>query len=714
MIRKVIIPFAVFFLFTSVASASVGTRSNAVEDGIGYRTNLIDPLNPYATSSKRMLWSLLKKYGIVPQDSGIPRYRYSSPELTSSDYASRIRELLTSEYKGLDFPKYLYGYGICDSNNYSSALAFIEAAAQEHGRSDATDRLIVARHHILKFCNLETSELPRFLEEVSTLLEPLRANEHFASWVAYLDGAMFFYKQRFEEARASFSSISAQHSSWLKDTADYMAVRIAKGDVEKSERLPGAIRGYLRSHPKGRYAETVRHLGRIIFRLNDDRMGLIQATHKDFARVVAQNPLESVEQKLSFLYEAVFDTEAIFDIPEKTGAIAKMHPLAVVATLLVEISNDGPKEDTPIQVWRSRFNKGLELSTSYSGLSNYFDLLLLVHEQKFTDIAQTIINREEYGPLYGDALILKARALGRIGHHQDSADLWLDISKEYPLYNALTEAATAYVHRRKFVDFARLGKSWMTDFSAVKTSKDQWWYDEFDVSVKAFYARFQPYRNLLRAGFETMVSTEEAMSVYSDSTLSPIIRFLAAEPIMRTTLLTGNYSEYIRVATRVFDAEFDFNWAKGDGSQDADLIAAYRYIIPKIEALIQNPDDPDALTTVGYFLYSKDRFPKCSKGVTLWESSFGKCDNEKFEGYPRDQLRPIDLLSKALSIYKSQPIRTTAEAKVLRILIFCFKGNEFRCVRGAKDAYPESVRKGYFQRLHKYFPKAAKRTPYWY
>ncbi len=746
MFRNIVFSILILFLTISAVSASYDSRTRASKDGIGYRSKQIDPLNPYATSSKRMLWSLLEKYELVPGDTEFPKYRFSStPILNRENYVTRVRKLLYSDKQYFYVAKDQYGYGLCETNNYSSALAFMSATVKEHGRTVNTDRLIIARNNILEICNLKKSEAQSVWKEINKLLRPLQSQDSYAPWIEYLQGSLYFYSQLLDRARAKFSSIEANSQSWVKDTADYMEVRIQKANID-SLRIPmtraaqsnpkqylernipsvaprleraifklrQAMSRYLSSHPTGLYVETVLGLNRFVFWLNGDRKALIAATHHDFARIIDSRALVSNDNKMSFLFEAINSTEAIFDIPNEAGNNFIMHPLAVVSALLAEISNGGLEEDTPTQSWRNRFASSDMPFASFQGLSNYFELLLLARNHKYRDIVEYQFNSKDLGPLYIDALILKARAFAKIGKHMEAATVWLSASQETPLYGALTEVANAYVRTGQFSKFAKMEKTWMTDLSPAKKTKNKWLSDELGIDIKTFYSTHQPYRNLLRRGFETMVSSEEAASIYSDISLNPVIRFLAAEPTLRSNLLEGKYVSFISTAKQVFDSSFDASKFNNDIGEEAELVVAYRNLLPQVEALVSNSSDPDALTTIGYFLYNKKRFPKCFGEISLWEITLNKCDDEQSKEYPVDQVRPIDLFSKALSIYRTQPKRAFGEAKVLRILIFCFKGNEANCVRGSEDSFPKSLRKKYFQRLHKYFPEEAKRTPYWY
>jgi len=67
-----------------------------------------------------------------------------------------------------------------------------------------------------------------------------------------------------------------------------------------------------------------------------------------------------------------------------------------------------------------------------------------------------------------------------------------------------------------------------------------------------------------------------------------------------------------------------------------------------------------------------------------------------------------------LSIFKKEGKRQPSEARLLRIMIYCFKGNQLSCVRNSEADTSSVARRSWFRRLHKLYPRAAKRTPYWY
>lgn len=754
--------------------------SPAVHEGIALRPNSIDPMHQHS-DREWMFRILLNKYNLIPAND--PYLAAPTNGLYGPDDVQMLlsnKSIWNSYVNGLKnrVKKYHYNYGICKTNDYPTALEFMEAASKELGRSSDTDKLIIARYHLLSLCLIKKSDLPNFLQEFNAILLPLRAKEKYTPWADYLDGARYFYESNLDKSKNKFLAIKGDSSGWLKDTADYMKVRCAMKTSHLL--LSQEIEKYLSLHPRGRYADTVKNLKRYVFKKNiefcsvstayewpspghrvdhnlmmhlsrfceDDVNSLVSATHRDFIRIFSKNSATSTEDKLYFLTEAIEHTTAIFTAPMETKELS-MHPLTVVAQLLDKVNSENSENSLKIinfllgvirgavdgiksffstqkttgkapsalakkssHIWLDRFNKDKARNQNFPGLASYFNLLLLIHEKNFNTIVQKNIHAEDFGPLYPDALILKIRAMEKLEKHVDAGKLWFSTSLKHPQYNGLTEVATGYFRAGQFAEFAKLPTSWMTTISNGE-EEPSYRHTEFDLDVKSFYKIYTPYRNLLRRGFETMVSFEEAIPIYTDDTLSPIIRFLAAEPILRSYLLESNYSSFLDTAKRVFDSKFESYWNKNDRSQDAGLIVAYKDLLPTVESLTLHPDDPAALTTVGHFIYSKHRFTKCDVGVSEWELSLGICEDGP--RYNADIIRPIDLFTKALEIYTLKQERTQEEAKLLRTLIYCFKGsNIHKCVRGSDDMFPNEIRRRYWQRLQKYFPKEAKRTPYWY
>ena len=130
------------------ASSSYSTR--AIEEGIGYRSNLLDPANPYASGSRYLLETLLRRYSLFPADDKRDR------RPTNKMYLEGMKRLLSSPriMSKITAPldSYHYAYGICETNDYPAALEYMEQVVAEFGRSGEADRLVLARHNLLGSC----------------------------------------------------------------------------------------------------------------------------------------------------------------------------------------------------------------------------------------------------------------------------------------------------------------------------------------------------------------------------------------------------------------------------------------------------------------------------------------------------------------------------------------------------------------------------------
>jgi len=172
-----------------------------------------------------------------------------------------------------------------------------------------------------------------------------------------------------------------------------------------------------------------------------------------------------------------------------------------------------------------------------------------------------------------------------------------------------------------------------------------------------------------------------------------------------------------------------------------------RRIDSRLGLLQKNPNDPRTLVEVGYFIYSEKIHPTCYGKASLFIRHHSKACAEYIESKPKfsafsrgvgdykqkweqyfqamqvhmnlvweGTLVPVDLFVLALEQYEKLSKSDQEEARVLRILIFCFKGvtNQANCVRNRESDYPNLVRGEWYRKLHEKFPEAAKKTPYWY
>ena len=86
----IIISFVVSAIANTSAQASTETSTYALEDGIGYRSNLLDPANPYAIDSTYLLETLLRRYNLLPDEKS------GDTRPSDSQYLDRVKKLLSS------------------------------------------------------------------------------------------------------------------------------------------------------------------------------------------------------------------------------------------------------------------------------------------------------------------------------------------------------------------------------------------------------------------------------------------------------------------------------------------------------------------------------------------------------------------------------------------------------------------------------------------
>ncbi|MBT3786800.1 MAG: hypothetical protein HOC33_04970 [Alphaproteobacteria bacterium] len=732
-----IISLVVSVIANTSAQASTETSTYALEDGIGYRSNLLDPANPYAIDSTYLLETLLRRYKLLPDEKS------SDTRPSDSQYLDRVKKLLSSQKLkheiSAPFEGYHYAYGICATNDYPAALSFMEQIVVSLGKGEATDNLIMGRHNLLFTCELDGTERDKNIKAIKLRVAPKNFDKNFRPWVQYLLGTMHYYTSNLREAAQLFSgasSVARNKSSWLYDTSNYMLVRIAKFLMEEgklpAESFENLIDKHQAEYSRSRYFDTVegyRRLARVFANCNAEQAQFSwsrcqSSLHSDntyleilaahFSKYFRPNlSVDTVSQRMSIYREMTF----LGDFSNMSGS-----PLWLAYEMMRAVTGISGSNEVSTRDWSSEILKQGDQFDGFPGLRAYTKILELILNRDFKAIIELSISREDYGVLVSDAKLMQARSYYLLGKYNLAIKAWETLSLEEPTFNGLTEIANSYFKKGNFADFAYYRAGWMTDLSDRWNTSNSLGYhgDEFDFNPKTFFEATRPYLNLLRRGFEAFVEPKTARLIYADKSLPPIIRFLAAEPVMRDHLLVGEYRSFLMVWKEVFDSRFRMNMEPVHFVSDRRLIASYLSIKTSVTKLIENPDDAVAMTDLGYFLYEKHRFPRCfvsfdeyregiSSKVSLWEENLGGCKKISSRG-----VSPFDMFARALSIFKKEGKRQPSEARLLRIMIYCFKGNQLSCVRNSEADTSSVARRSWFRRLHKLYPRAAKRTPYWY
>lgn len=706
----------------------------ACADSIGYRSNLIDPLNPYARPKYLMATQVLKRYGMLHAaiDSVGNDFGSSKDHALSQDaYVTKVRAYLSTPDAFTvekPFDKYHYAWGRCESNDLPSAIAFIDAVYHAIGKGASADALIMARHRLLQLCQVENEQAQiALINEIEASLLSLGGDARAADWLTYLGAAAAFYQESSggEEGDISprlFTSLRESNFDWVSDTADYMAVRMAKekldyGDVTAVEDLEIARDAYLLNHQNGRYVSTVRDLGLYLARYHPDEEKAFEMMAARFDEVLGKESSLPADQRESVLRDLMVGSDvglAMKTPPPKALSSVDLHPLLLTSILLTEVGS----YNAPLEVnWSETTQRARGRMGAYHGLEPYTELLLHAIAGDYTKIAAGTYDEATYGPLLADAILLQARAYERLDQQSLAIQSWTRLLTTTPTFNALTEIANQLVAADRFADFAYLPLSLVSAFDDGPADGDFFCRTEFSGGVDAFLQREDPFRHLLHEGFAHFVAPTDALVVSGDSKLHPLARYYASEPIMRKQLMYADYEGFLKMSSFLTSESFldGLTERYPDGHEASEMVAGYTEAISLVERLLDDPEDADALTRLGYFRYSKQLWFNCDYRETLWARTLSAYGCKNLPATSKKPLAPIEMFSQALSHYKEQPMRTAEEASLLRIMIYCFKGrtNASNCTFGDTENYPESARKGYFDRLIKEFP-TSEHAEYWY
>ena len=209
--------------------------TNAVLDGIGYRSNLIDPRNPYASSERRNFGVLLARLGMIedwtdvggaataparaaPGDS----YEDEVAILEDDAYASYLHDVLAPRRLD-DLLPFTPRYARCLWTSFETTQRYIRALTSVHAPHEMRARLVAARHRLAPAPGecVAPDSLDGYLEALRGIDGP-----QWRPWRDYLEGAARFHAEDYGNAARVFARIP-RTDTWLGATAAYMQVRTA-------------------------------------------------------------------------------------------------------------------------------------------------------------------------------------------------------------------------------------------------------------------------------------------------------------------------------------------------------------------------------------------------------------------------------------------------------------------------------------------------------
>ena len=786
MSRILIVPAAAVAMTAILASGQApaswgGWRTNAVLDGIGYRSNLIDPHNPHASSERRNFGVLLARLGMIKDWTDIggavnapthaapgDPHRDEVTILEDEEYTSYLHDVIAPHRLDDLFPftpHYTDYYTGC-SESHETTQRYIRALMSAHPPHEMRARLVAARHRLVpgSYECLAPDSLDGYLEALRGIDGP-----QWRPWRDYLEGAANFHAENYGNATRAFARIP-RTDTWLGATAAYMLVRTAfrqlrerEADRYWSEReaedhgawdahwrqLAGAIEDFERGRLDWGYRLDVLHLRMYAARMSrqperaadlyaaelarhlgpDREAGMASSLFHQFANrelwtgvvsVAWDNPLWQVNRLLAALVQV--DNYRKASSPyRRERAIPQLAVDETAATLAASLASGAAAFD------------------AFPGLGVYARALVAYAGEDYGQVVSSVpaatAGAEHFLP---DLLLLKARSQAALGEHWDGAMTWREIALRWPALNAAGEAGRAAVKAGRFADFARLdwdlsaapdGQGWRSiiyddltsKFVATYSLRYPPWRDgarstDYEMAGPAhFLDAKRPIHNVLREGLARFTDPERSAEIARDATLPPTLRWYALEPLLRASLVGGDYRTHVNLSELTAEVQRALEARAAAWWQGPEALWRWRDIAPIARKLKQDADDAESVMTVGYFLYSKHIYPVCEQETaTLWSHELDYCTNEG-PGW-NQRLAPISMFERARTMFESRHTRAEAEGRLLRMMIYCYRSDSNResCLRGSEIGAERKTRTGWFRRLHEHFPKAARKTPYWW
>ena len=747
--------------------------TNAVRDGIGYRSNLIDPRNPHASSERRNFGVLLARLGMIKDwtDIGgaaaVPAHAAPSDRhpvevtiLDGEDYMSYLRDSITPHRLDDLFPYTPPDYFFCSSVYHETTQRYIRALTTAHPPHEMRARLIAARHRLVP----EPWTCPD-LDSADEYVEALRGidGQPWRPWRDYLEGAAHFYAGDYGSATDAFARIP-RTDTWLGATAAYMLVRIELHRLRQCHadrywpenescdlgtwdvhwhRLAGAIEDFERGRLDWGYRLDVLNLRMYLAATSHDPEEAATLYTEELDRHL--DP-EGDAQAASALYRQ-------FSVPRIWADVLEMsssNPLWRVNRLLAALVRaDRPPEpqswlpavEETADTLSASLASGAMASNAFPGLGVYARVLLAFANEDYRQVVASVpaetAGAEHFLP---DLLLLKARSQAALGAHWDAAMTWREIALRWPALNAVAEAGRAAVKAGRFVDFARL--EW--DLSAAPPDGGDWRsidYDELANQYLGTYslryppwsgrddsdseyemagpARFldakRPIHHVLREGLARFTAPGRSAEIARDASLPPALRWYALEPLLRAALMGGDYRTFVEFAEVTAEVHRALGARGTRWWQGPEALSRWLEMVPTARTLARDAGDPESLMMVGYFLYGNHLYPVCDgKIATLWSWELGVCANEG-PGWSEGPA-PIALFERARVAFESREARDEAEGRLLRMMIHCYRtrSNRESCLRGSEIGAEKKTRAGWFRRLHRHFPEVARKTPIWW
>lgn len=371
----------------------------------------MEPANPAAAESENTVTSLAADLGVVGGDS----------------VASDLQRLAAS------------GYGRCLTDNVQAVEAFLKEL--KNATLPGQDGMLLAQER-LRFAGL--------CEKAMEGHQPLPVSEAAKPYAHYLEAAANFYAGRYEPALAQFKALATDAPDWVREASLYMLGRVALNqaqirfdmwsepsaeNIDKAflDQAASAFGDYLKTYPKGRYAESAKGLFRKIHWLAADNAALAADYQAWLATMGNGTTSETV---LDFIDETERKADPAGNIVDALWPSPVLASLGTLASWRPQ--NEGEPSVPPVDVemlaaHRGDFaNAGLEPLWSYLSLAHAFWM-----EKNYSElIRQTASERIAAKPsnLAYSRWVLRGLSLMALRQFPEAESHWLETLKtvEHP------------------------------------------------------------------------------------------------------------------------------------------------------------------------------------------------------------------------------------------------------------------------------------------
>lgn len=251
----------------------------------------------------------------------------------------------------------------CRSN--APGTASFEAALMRNRKISPRDRdlLVAARHALQPACAADGKAPP---PNPATTTVTSAAAKAFAT---YLEGASAFYAADYDTAAARFVALGDAGDPWLRETSRYMLGRVevnraqvgyydeygapAKdkpADPKILAAAEAALRGYMKTYPKGAYFNSARGLVRRVHWLARDWRALAA----DYSAMLAMSPESRGIDDVTLMQE--IDAKLPYDVP--LDAVTSPALLATLDLMQLRTGEQGGTvlTEAALEAQRTRFS----------------------------------------------------------------------------------------------------------------------------------------------------------------------------------------------------------------------------------------------------------------------------------------------------------------------------------------------------------------------